>query len=753
MERISQHFLEYIAKVNNISMENAVKKLDECIKHYSAEANIDYNIIYDDIHSFAFMSKCLHGTCENTELDQCEKYCHCVSFDGKCRSKYIHDAELINKDPDMYIKKLNINELKEFLKYASYLYYNYDGGGLTDNSFDAIEYELNKRLKQKGRIYEKIGADPVPKIRTKLPYPMMSLDKLKPESHDLANFLSQTDIQEKFNMVCSEKLDGVSGMIIYNNDNIKMYTRGNGDIGGDVSYLQKYIKLPKIKKFIVVRGEFIIPRKIWKEKYSITYSNPRSFVSAKVNQGYISDGMNDIVFIAYRIIDGDEYSGHDILPSNTFKILEKLGFQTPYHEIFEPPILTWRIINLYRTRRSASEYDIDGIVMSIDIYEDITSQKSNPEYTKAFKMLLEEQIRETQVIDVEWNISRHGRYIPVAIYQSVYINGIRLHRATAFNAQHIIDWHMGKGTKIKVVRSGDVIPQIKDVNVDTNINPILPPNIYTWHWEKNDIIVDDIENNPDVIKSRILYFMRTLGVPQVGEGRIENLYNGNLDTIKKITNASIDKLQNVKGFGKKLSEIFYNNLHKKMRTVKLDRYLLALTTFKTRLGRNLVKKLIREYPDIFMDDTDIIMNTLKRVKIAGIGEKRREDVANSIPIFMKELYSLNKDDIKYAIDNQKKQAEKMKIGSNKMIKGKEFVFTGFMNKPPLDLEDYIWDNYGDIASTVTSNTEALICGNISNITPKMIQTQELSIPIYTLEEFIKIYDISLNMETHDIPED
>ena len=113
-------------------------------------------------------------------------------------------------------------------------------------------------------------------------------------------------------------------------------------------------------------------------------------------------------------------------------------------------------------------------------------------------MTLEEQLRKTRAINVDWNITRYGRYFPVAIFESVYIDGVRIHRASAHNAAHVLDWRLGKGTEMVVTRSGDVIPTIKDVTVNEKIQPILPGDKYKWFWSDSgkDILLDDIENNP-----------------------------------------------------------------------------------------------------------------------------------------------------------------------------------------------------------------------------------------------------------------
>ena len=62
-----------------------------------------------------------------------------------------------------------------------------------------------------------------------------------------------------------------------------LYTRGNGKIGQDVSHMIPYLRLPT-EKGIVIRGEFIIQKQVFSEKYSTEFANPRNFVAGVVNQ-------------------------------------------------------------------------------------------------------------------------------------------------------------------------------------------------------------------------------------------------------------------------------------------------------------------------------------------------------------------------------------------------------------------------------------------------------------------------------------
>ena len=262
MEVLADNLVTFVAQKNEISKPDAAKHIDKCLMKVSAEENTSYNLLYDAFYTFAGLSLCLAKSCSQADIKECEKLCHCVTFKKKCVPRYIPEAVEINEDPDKWVKGVKTMDLESLVEYASYLYYNFDGGGLTDNSFDAIEYHLNKRLKTKGRKWEKIGAEPVDKLKTKLPYPMASLDKIKPGMSSLLTFLTKA---KQYGMVWSGKLDGVSGMVIFKGGKVdKIYTRGDGETGGDVSYLKEYITLPKpTHNYFVVRGEFILSKKVF----------------------------------------------------------------------------------------------------------------------------------------------------------------------------------------------------------------------------------------------------------------------------------------------------------------------------------------------------------------------------------------------------------------------------------------------------------------------------------------------------------
>lgn len=749
MEKYADVLVRHVADRHGISVKEAVDLIETCLHDIAFRGDYQYDLVHAIAMHPDTLAACLKMTsaCDQRTLEECEASCTCVVYQGQCRPRYLPDADLMNRDPDKYALSLTKEQLRELVDFCSYLYYNYDGGGITDNTFDALEYQLNKYEKGRQRQRDKVGAPPVDKIKAALPYPMGSLPKVKPATRGLREFMLR-GTQQHLPLVWSEKLDGNSAMVVYQNGRpVDMYTRGDGQMGGRVSYMLEYVTLPIITDpnylDIVVRGELVIDRQVFEDKYHSSYSFPRSFVTSKVNSGFVSPGLSDIAFLAYAIVDN---GSSQVLPLTVYQcwtVLEQLAFQVPVHGLLTSPTEAMLMI-LYKETRQKSRYAIDGLVLEFNTtrsswIDDATTSTSEStsggEARVAFKMMLEDQLRETEIIDVSWQISRLGTLVPVAIYNAVYVDGARLHRATAFNAAHVRDWSLGRGTHITVVRSGDIIPQIQSVVVDDSIEPIYPPETPAWHWKDKILELDDVDGNVTVQLKRTLYFLETLRIPGIGLKTLEKFYEHGLRTIQQLTQASIATFKAIKGIGPAKSKKFYDGIHQALRTCRMDRLVVASPILKTGLGRTMIKKLLKEFPGILTLNEAEIRHLFKGRKVAGFGPKRIDTVATQIPAFMAFAYTLNQDDIQEALRRDMARIEQLK-NPDPRIHGQSFVFTGFMHdSSTYELEDYITDNNGVTSDHVTEATAAVIVGSLGKITDKMERAYQYKIPIYTIQEF------------------
>ena len=140
---------------------------------------------------------------------------------------------------------------------------------------------------------------------------------------------------------------------------------------------------------------------------------------------------------------------------------------------------------------------------------------------------MEDQIKEV-VKDIDWKVSKDGRIVPTLILKPIEIGGVTIQRVTAHNAKVVYNNNINIGTVILLVRSGDVIPYIKN---NKKIKTPLMPSI-KWSWGDNKIIFCCKENK-DIILRNIQYFFKTINAKGLGPKVIENFIIMVLIQLKK----------------------------------------------------------------------------------------------------------------------------------------------------------------------------------------------------------------------------
>ena len=422
----------------------------------------------------------------------------------------IKSTNKINKNiltnPCKYANKITIDELVEILEYLSDSYYN-DEGLVSDEIYDILRDILETRDPD-NPFLKKIGAPvskEISKDKVKLPYFMASLDKIKPDTGALESWLRKYEGP----YLLSEKLDGVSGLLVKDNNNYNLYTRGDGSKGQNITYLIPYvlskkIKLNKIPNKAAIRGELIISKSDF-AKIKDEFSNARNTVSGVVNAKSFSKKLAKMTtFIGYSVIN-PKYKFIEQM-----KMLESWNFPVVDYKVKDN--LTNDYLSEYlHERRKNSLYEIDGIVV-MDSSKKYGLPCKNPPYGFAFKTIMTDQIAEAIVTDVEWTASMHGFIKPRVKINPIKIGNVEINYATAHNAKYVVDNVLGPGAVIKLIRSGDVIPYIMEVlKPAANNKPKMPSIPYKWNDTKVDLIVKDIHGASKdniMIKKMVHFFLR-----------------------------------------------------------------------------------------------------------------------------------------------------------------------------------------------------------------------------------------------------
>ena len=631
----------------------------------------------------------------------------------------------INNDPIGFIKKNKKKDIIALLVKADDAFFNGDNDLIKDDVYDIIKvYVQNKYPKDK--YFKRIGADVKNKVI--LPYYMGSQNKIKDSEEELTKYKAKY----KGPYIVSEKLDGVSCLIIYSKDGIKIYTRGNGTEGQDITHLLEYINgVPKLKisdtdvgNNIAARGELIISKSNWDVLGDMGKqgANPRNTLSGAINSDIINkDILSKVDFVAYSLINPKMSNGFTMLQEKSFKVVNHKILKT-----FDLTILS----NILQERRELGEYVIDGIVVSdISKYHEIIKDK-NPEQSFAFKSIHTLEQAEVIVTNVEWNVSKDMYMKPIVMFNEIELDNVKIKQATGFNGSFIEKNIIGPGSRIIIIRSGNVIPHIQNVlTYSANGIPSMPGKEgvdYKWNDTHVDIMMINKlgDKNRDYDIKNLQYFMKTADIEYMGPGNISKIYDAGFDDIKKIVNITEKELLTINGFKEKMVNNIINALSK---IKEID--CLILMDASNIMGRGFSHKKIKlitdAFPSILRHDKNNRMLTSKinagdLLKVDGIAETSAKLFLNNLPKFYEFYDNLG---IKC-----KEKADIATIAAviNSNIAGKSFVFTGFRDK---DLEAYIIDMGGFIKTTISKNTNYLVVSDLNENSAKAITAKSLGVPL------------------------
>lgn len=632
--------------------------------------------------------------------------------------------ELI-KDPYNYANKLPIPKLVKLLKELTNAYYT-DNPTVTDNVYDILK-DLLETKDPNNKFLKTVGYD-ISNNRSKvvLPYPAFSLDKKK---------VVPTKFKGPF--VLSDKLDGLSLTLHKNHNVIKLYTRGNGIEGQDVSHLITYLfqnyNFSNLPNVCGIRAEIVITKKNF-ELVKGECLDHRSCIAGLVNcksEALITDNFKA------KLIKLVDFVCHELLEPRhkihtQYEMLKTCGLKVVDNKT--KPNITNEILSKYLTkRREKSPYFIDGIVVgdSSKVYE--LPKDGNPDYAFAFKLVFNDQIVETVVRHIEWNVSKDGYIKPIVVLEPVKIGGITVTNVTGNNARYIVTNKIGPGTVIKLIRSGDVIPKIIEIMSGQVDTPQLPTIKYKWNPSGADIIATEMSQETKIKSTikKIAFFFKEMNIQFIGEGVVEKMVKGGYDSIDKILKADINDMVKINGLGKDLLTKIFNNIRVSFETSTLSTLMYASGVFGRAMGSTRIELILKEIPNVM----DLIADESLKNKIiaidgfSNITSNQFVDGLDTFRAFFKILQQNDKISVGQMLI-QKKQAP---VNNNAKFKDKKYVFTGKRNKP---LEDYITNNGGTIGTSVNKLTTALLCENKDDTTSsKYVNAEKLGIPIFTYKEF------------------
>ena len=629
-------------------------------------------------------------------------------------------AEDFKQNGISVLEKMSEKKLTDFLKELNKAYYNKESV-LSDNQYDIVKEFIEKKYPN-NKVVREIGA-PVEKNKVTLPYLMGSMDKIKPDTQALTRWSAKYTGP----YVLSCKLDGISALYTTEGSSgPKLYTRGDGKIGQDISHLIPHLNLPKAN-CVVIRGELILPKVIFETKYKSLFANPRNMVAGLVNQKSISEAIRDVHFVAYEVIQPI------LKPSKQFELLRALepSVETVLHksstflnnELLSATLVDWR---------KNYAYEIDGVIVCDDkIYE---RKSGNPEHAFAFKMVLSDQIAEAKVVDVIWQASKDGYLKPRVQIEPIHLGGVTIEYATGFNGAFIESNKIGVGSIIEMIRSGDVIPYIRNVVVPSDA-PKMPSVPYKWNNTHVDVLLENMEDDDTVKEKNITGFFRGIEVDGLSSGNVKRIITAGYDTIAKILKMKVADFLKVEGFKDKTATKLHEGIQQKISAASLITIMSASNMFGRGFNDKKIELILGGYPTVLISKDSPSTKIAKITEIKGMAAKTSEAFVEKIPeflAFLKETGLTNK------LTTAAAAAEPTVASVDHPLYGKTVVMTGFRDTA---LQDKLKRVGATVGSSVSSKTFVLLVKDVNESSGKVLDAKKHSVPLMTPSDFVKKYGL------------
>lgn len=644
-----------------------------------------------------------------------------------------------------------MTEIKKLIEKLNRYTAAYDRGNplISDKEWDDMYFELKELEETTGIVYpnsptQTIYYTAVAELnKVNHNHSMLSLDKTK-VMEEIINFCGNKAV------TIMPKLDGLSCSLYYINGHlISAETRGDGKIGEDVTHNAMVINsIPKeipYKGDLVVDGEIICTYDNF-EPFATNYKNPRNFASGSIRLLDAKEcEKRNLTFVAWDVIAGLEdidFFGATLCKLKTygFDIVDFTTTICDDKETFETSIEKLNMMNnlIYK-------YPIDGYVFKFDdIAYGQSLGRTAHHFKNALAYKLYDEEYESQLVGIEWTMGRTGVLTPVAIFETIDIDGTEVSRASLHNIS-VMQNILGQpyiGQKVQVAKMNMIIPQITKAERPTdpqNVQYLTPPNSCPVCGKATDyqMINESVQLiciNPECegkALHRFVHFCskKGLDIKGLSEATLEKLMDWGwiveLDDIFKLSKYKSEWIKK-EGFGEKSVEKILSAIETAKNTT-LEKFIssLGIPLIGTNVAKDLCKYLLS-----YEDFREKVKNKYDFSIIDGFGYAKADALLN---------FDYFEADCVYDHLNIDKKIEVTKSeNSEAPLNGVTFVITGKVNrfKNRTELQSFIESLGGKVSSSISSKTNFLINNDINSTSSKNLKAKQLNIPIITEEDFM-----------------
>jgi len=379
-------------------------------------------------------------------------------------------------------------ELRREIEHHNHRYYVLDDPEIGDDAYDALLDALraleaaHPELVRPDSPTQRVGAEPVSRLeKVTHPQPMYSLanarseDDLRAWVARMRSHLAREGIEEpEFTFVAEPKIDGLAISLVYRDGRLAYgATRGNGEVGEDVTHnLRTIAEIPLAiddgPALLEVRGEvymslpdFAALNERRAQRGESTFMNPRNSAAGTIRQldpRLAAERPLRMWCYAVGAHEGVRFASH----WDALMWLRDRGFRVnpdvrrlESEEEVVAQCLDWQ------ERRSALDFEIDGVVVKVD---DVELQRRlgvvgrDPRWAIAWKFPPTTAV--TRLHRIDWNVGKFGDLHPFAVLEPTAVGGVIVKLATLHNEEDLARKDIRPGDDVIVLRAGDVIPQV-----------------------------------------------------------------------------------------------------------------------------------------------------------------------------------------------------------------------------------------------------------------------------------------------------
>lgn len=653
--------------------------------------------------------------------------------------------------------KTRIEKLTKLLNQYAYEYYVLDNPSISDYEYD----QLYKELVELEQAYPEFALidSPTKRVGDKV------LDKFEKITHKVKmmsiNDVFDIDELRKFDSdikkiinnptySCELKIDGVSLSCRYEDGVLKVAaTRGNGTIGEVITDNVKTINSIPLKLkdpvSIEVRGEIFMPQKSFdklneerKEQGLDLFQNCRNAAAGTIKS-------LDTKVVAKRKLDNYMYSlveSKDVeTQGDVLTFLKEQGFKVnPNSKVCKDIDEVYEFIEYWKNHKAELPYPIDGVVVKVNelkYYDEIGYTVKSPKWCIAYKYPAEEA--STILREITFQVGRTGVITPVANFDTVFISGTDVSRATLHNEDFILLRDIRVGDTVKVRKSGEIIPEVFGVDFSKRVESSLPFKMI----DKCPVCGSDLSRKDgeadyycenENCKARklnsIIHFASkpAMNIETLGDRLIENFYNvGLLNDIADIYSLGIHRqeLVNMEKLGEKSVDNILSSIDAS-KSMNLDKVLFGLGI--KNVGAKVATLLCEKFPSI-----DELMNASieEMLLIPDIGET----IAQSVKTYFSKEENLQR------IELLRQAGVNLEYQKREIIDGpfihKMVVLTGNLNHFTREEASAIIIKLGGkTSSSVSKKTDYVLAGEKAG--SKLQKAIELGIKIISENEFLEL---------------